>query len=151
MNNEFDLKKYSGVQLKNKRIEKGLTQADLARLLTEFKKGQDDDSVVTRQTISKYENGERGMNLEMISDLSRILEVPVSYFFPSPNYLENTIEVQTTTLFSKTILDDEGFSLEIKTNIPFDDLSLDEQKEIMDSAMEELLALKKEIRQTQSS
>lgn len=146
MSSEITFKKYSGSMLKNLRLEKGLTQQALAQALSNRKKEQHDDMIVTRQTISKYENGERGMNLEMIFDLSAILGVPVNYFFPSTDVFEETILNQTPNMFSKTIVDDEGFSLEIKTPIPFDQLDREEQKEIMDSAMEELIKLKKEIR-----
>lgn len=150
MNNEsaLALKKHSGTKLKNIRVEKGLTQAQLAHKLTELKQKHDKNSIVTRQTISKYENGERGMSLEMIADISSVLDIPVNYFFPNQTTLENTIEKQTTELFSKTIIDEDGYSLEIKTTIPFDNLTIEEQKEIMDSAMEELLEFKKKIRKT---
>lgn len=149
MSGEVVLKKYSGEVLKKLRVEREMTQQMLARELTIFRNGRE-DSVVTRQTISKYENGERGMSLEMISDLSTILKVPVSYFFPNSETLQNTVGRQTTNLYSKTIVDEDGFSLEVKTSVPFDTLDLEVQKEIMDASMEELLEFKKRIRKTQT-
>jgi len=150
MSGDVVLKKYSGSCLRKLRIERNMTQQSLAQELTELKKNYNEPSVVTRQTISKYENGERGMSLETISDLANIFQIPVNYFFPNSGTFNTAVEHQTHNLFSKIIVDDDGFSLEIKTAIPFDELDLEEQKEIMDSSMEELLELKKKIRSNQA-
>ena len=144
MKDEAALKKYSGARLKQIRLEKGMTQQEVAAQLTVLK---NDHTVVTRQTISKYENGERGMNLEVISELSTIFQISVNYFFPNPVFLEDTLKQDTKNLYTKTIADDEGFCLEIKTAVTFDELSLEMQKEITDSAMQELLHLKEKIRE----
>lgn len=150
MKEEIILKKYSGSMLKTIRLERGMTQQVLAHRLSELKHSHHDSTIVTRQTISKYENGERGMNLEMIADLSTVLDVPVNYFFPNPVSLENAMIRQTNNLFSKTVIDDDGFCLEIKTPIPFDELDVVTQKEIMDSSMQELLELKLKIKDSSS-
>ncbi len=149
MSGEIMLKKYSGEVLKKLRVERCMTQQMLAFELTKFRKERD-GAIITRQTISKYENGDRGMNLETISDLAELLHVPVSCFFPNSETLQDTIGKQTTNFYSKTIVDEDGFSLEIKTAIPFDNLDLETQKEMMDASMEELLAFKKRIRKTQT-
>lgn len=56
-------------------------------------------------------------------------------------------EFAETLQYTKTISDEDGYTVEIKTTLPFEKLPKDEQQEMIDSAMEDLLKAKKEIRQ----
>ena len=145
MNNDTFFKNYSGNQLKKIRLENGMTQKEIVNKLVEQKRKRNETSIVTRQTISKYETGERGMSLETISDLANIFKIPVNYFFPNQETLNQQIESSTKEMFSETLGDDENFSIEIKTSVPFYQLSEQDQKKIMDSALEELLTFKDSI------
>lgn len=67
----MQLNKYIGNQIKALRLKRGLTQDDLAEKLN-----------TTRQTISRYENGDRKANQDVLFELSKILNVSINDFFP---------------------------------------------------------------------
>ncbi len=71
-----------GCILKEKRIEKNLTQEELADLL-----------YVTRQTISKWENGLRYPDYETLNKISLILEVSANELLGQSEINNLTIEV----------------------------------------------------------
>ncbi|WP_172923785.1 S24 family peptidase [Streptococcus sp. 1559] len=68
----MDLKKYIGNQIKLFRKSSGFTQDELAQKLN-----------TTKQTISRYEKGERKANQDMLFSLCDILGVSIDDFFPS--------------------------------------------------------------------
>ena len=59
-----------GIRLKQKRIEKNLTQTKVAKALN-----------VTFQQIQKYEKGTNGLSASRMQALSNYFKVPISYFF----------------------------------------------------------------------
>ena len=59
-----------GIRLKQKRIEKNLTQTKVAKVLN-----------VTFQQIQKYEKGTNGLSASRMQALSNYFKVPISYFF----------------------------------------------------------------------
>jgi len=65
-----ELNIHIGIRLKQKRIEKNLTQTKVAKALK-----------VTFQQIQKYEKGTNGLSANRIQALSNYLKVPISYFF----------------------------------------------------------------------
>ena len=67
---ERQLNIHIGIRLKQKRIEKNLTQTKVAKALN-----------VTFQQIQKYEKGTNGLSASKIQALSKYLNVPISYFF----------------------------------------------------------------------
>ena len=67
---ERELNIHIGIRLKQKRIEKNLTQTKVAKALK-----------VTFQQIQKYEKGTNGLSANRIQALSNYLNVPISYFF----------------------------------------------------------------------
>jgi len=67
---EQELNIHIGIRLKQKRIEKNLTQTKVAKTLN-----------VTFQQIQKYEKGTNGLSASKIQALSNYLNVPISYFF----------------------------------------------------------------------
>ena len=70
----MDLKKYIGTQIKTFRKSAGFTQDELAKRLN-----------TTKQTISRYEKGDRKANQDMLFELCDILGVSIDDFFPSQN------------------------------------------------------------------
>lgn len=82
----MDLKKYIGNQIKTFRKSAGFTQDELAKRLN-----------TTKQTISRYEKGERKANQDMLFELCDIFGVSIDDFFPpqkdssSPTFSIQTI------------------------------------------------------------
>ena len=76
----MDLKKYIGNQIKTFRKSAGFTQDELAKRLN-----------TTKQTISRYEKGERKANQDMLFKLCDIFNVSIDDFFPvlSKNAVES--------------------------------------------------------------
>ena len=76
----MDLKKYIGNQIKTFRKSAGFTQDELAKRLN-----------TTKQTISRYEKGERKANQDMLFKLCDIFNVSINDFFPvlSKNAVES--------------------------------------------------------------
>ena len=70
----MDLKKYIGMQIKMFRKSAGFTQDELAKRLN-----------TTKQTISRYEKGDRKANQDMLFELCDIFGVSIDDFFPSQN------------------------------------------------------------------
>ena len=70
----MDLKKYIGNQIKIFRKSAGFTQDELAKRLN-----------TTKQTISRYEKGDRKANQDMLFELCDIFGVSIDDFFPSQN------------------------------------------------------------------
>ena len=79
----MDLKKYIGTQIKTFRKSAGFTQDELAKRLN-----------TTKQTISRYEKGDRKANQDMLFELCDIFGVSIDDFFPSQN--EST-QIPTTS------------------------------------------------------
>ena len=67
---EQKLNIHIGIRLKQKRIEKNLTQTKVAKALN-----------VTFQQIQKYEKGTNGLSASRMQALSNYFKVPISYFF----------------------------------------------------------------------
>ncbi|WP_438835644.1 S24 family peptidase [Streptococcus pluranimalium] len=67
----MELKEYVGNQIKSFRKSKKMTQSELAKLLD-----------TTKQTISRYEKGERKANQDMLFKLCDIFSVTIDDFFP---------------------------------------------------------------------
>jgi len=80
---ERELNIHIGIRLKQKRIEKNLTQTKVAKALK-----------VTFQQIQKYEKGTNGLSANRIQALSNYLNVPISYFFEEFNLENNRIDIQ---------------------------------------------------------
>lgn len=73
-------------QLKRARLEKGLSQKDLA-----------DQVGISRMMISRYEVGSSSISLKQIQKIAETLEKPISYFFgeePQNNSKEVWIEAR---------------------------------------------------------
>ena len=78
MKNNINLRNYAANKLKYLREINNMTQDELAEKLSNRI-----DKEVKRQTISLYENGERGMNQDVLFALSDIFDISINVFFPS--------------------------------------------------------------------
>lgn len=92
----MDLSKYIGGKIKFYRELNNLTQDDLAEELN-----------TTRQSISRYENGDRKANQDVLFELADLFNISINKFFPEIKLvppLETVID-KTTSIMRK--LDDE--------------------------------------------
>lgn len=67
----MEIKKFIGEKIKYYRERRGLTQEDLAKRLN-----------ISRQSISRYESGDRATNQDFLFELADIFEVNIDDFFP---------------------------------------------------------------------
>ena len=87
----MDLKKYIGNQIKTFRKSAGFTQDELAKRLN-----------TTKQTISRYEKGDRKANQDMLFELCDIFGVSIDDFFPSQNEaLQSPTAPQIQTIYDE--------------------------------------------------
>ncbi|HFH9163572.1 TPA: S24 family peptidase [Streptococcus agalactiae] len=95
----MELNQYVGNKIKQFRLEKKLTQTQLADLLD-----------TTKQTISRYEKGDRKANQDVLFALSDLFEKTIDDFFP-PISKETAVQLQqqssTTEINNKVALLDE--------------------------------------------
>lgn len=68
----MSLQRYVGEKIKEFRLKRGMSQEELADLLG-----------TTKQTVSRYETGERKANQDVLFKLSDIFKVSIDDFFPS--------------------------------------------------------------------
>lgn len=80
----MDLKKHIGERIKLYRESQGMSQDDLATLLE-----------TTKQSVSRYERGDRQANQDVLFHLSKIFKVSVDDFFP---VIENLKNIEQTTV-----------------------------------------------------
>lgn len=121
--------------LKHFRVQSGMTQDDLGKKL-----GKD------YSTIGKWENGTRSPSMEDAITISEIFDIPLQDLVGKD--FNNLIKrLDDDYKYTKTISDDEDYSIEIRTTLPFEQIPKDEQQEMIDTVMEELLKVKKEARQ----
>lgn len=67
----MDLKLYIGNKIKHLRTLHGMTQTELAEKL-----------FTTKQTVSRYENGQRSADQDVLFELCEIFNVSINDFFP---------------------------------------------------------------------
>lgn len=75
----MELSNYVGQQIKKWRNIRGMGQDELAEKLG-----------TTKQTISRYENGDRKANQDVLFELSAILNVSINEFFPKKESIHDT-------------------------------------------------------------
>lgn len=89
-----DLKLYIGEKIKEFRLANGMSQEDLAEELN-----------TTKQSVSRYENGDRQANQDILFKLAEIFKKRVDDFFPP-------IEKEYSVLDRLNDLSDEKFNIE---------------------------------------
>ena len=72
---------YVGQRIRDKRNERGMSQTEVANAIG-----------VTFQQVQKYERGTNRVGASRLFDLSRILSVPIQYFFAGLNDQSTPIE-----------------------------------------------------------
>lgn len=95
MKNDIDLRKYAGNIIKKLREHRNMTQDELAEELN-----------TTRQAVSRYENGDRGVSQDLLFKLASIFKVPIDEFFPPINdvYIKQEIsEKEEIELLKETL------------------------------------------------
>lgn len=100
MKNESDLRKYAGRVIRKLRERKNMSQDELAEQLN-----------ITRQAISRYENGDRGVNQDLLFQLASIFDVKIDEFFPplNNNYSKQKITKEEEFNLLKDTLKKKGF------------------------------------------
>ena len=73
---------FSGIRLKEKRIEKNLNQSEIANKLD-----------INRASYSKWESGKSIPNQKNLTALAKILDVPVTYFESEYNIVNNYLQL----------------------------------------------------------
>src|SRR5690625_352932 len=84
----MDLKRFIGMQIKEMRLARGMDQEQLGKKLN-----------TTKQSISRYENGERQANQDILFNLAKIFNVSIDYFFPQRRDENNDLIKEPTTLY----------------------------------------------------
>lgn len=118
----MELNKFIGMKIKSFRESRSMTRDELAELLN-----------TTRQSISRYENGERKANQDLLFELASIFKVSLDDFFPVRNLYDQTnitkvtpenmvaIPVIGTIACGDPILADEniiGYRYHLKDKLP---------------------------------
>lgn len=83
----MELNKYVGAKIKQFRLEKKLTQSQLADYLN-----------TTKQTISRYENGDRKANQDVLFELTELFEKSIDDFFPNQTVNQKSTPSNITPL-----------------------------------------------------
>lgn len=80
----MELNNFVGEQIKKWRLLRNMNQEELAERLN-----------TTKQTVSRYEKGERKANQDVLFDLAKILNVSINEFFPK---IENKTDKKLETI-----------------------------------------------------
>ncbi|WP_427137247.1 helix-turn-helix domain-containing protein [Psychrobacillus psychrodurans] len=80
----MELNNFVGEQIKKWRLVRNMNQEELAERLN-----------TTKQTVSRYEKGERKANQDVLFELAKILNVSINEFFPKT---ENESDKKIETL-----------------------------------------------------
>lgn len=117
-------------RLRKLREEKKISQLELAKFLN-----------ISQQALSKWEQNISQPDNNVLIILSNYFDVSVDYLLGKSDNKN-----PSNGLYTKTITDEDGYSIEIKTEVPFNELSKEKQQDMIDVAMEKLFEVKKEIK-----
>ena len=140
-----------GKKIKEARAQINMLQSELASRFNEdynqyaIEKKLPQKSI-DKRTISNWENGISSPNVEYLPILCKILNTDINYL------LDFTVsnEIKNKLIYKKKVDLDDGNFIEISTPQPWDQLTEEQQKEIMDSVIEESVKLKKEVNKKES-
>ncbi len=110
----MDLKKYIGIKIKELRIKKDINQEQLAELLG-----------TTKQTVSRYEKGDRQANQDILFKLSDIFNVSVDYFFPPKQNTSDEFEKALRMTENLNVKDMEFLNHLIEKTLSMDETERD--------------------------
>ena len=135
-----------GENIKEARKKIEMLQSELANRFNEdyneyAKKKNLPLKTIDKRTISNWENGISSPNAEYLPVLCKILNIDINnlFGFTIPQELENKM------IYKKKFKLEDGNFIEISTPKPWNELSDEERKEIMDSIIEESIKIKKEV------
>lgn len=118
-------------RLRKLREEKKISQLELAKFLN-----------ISQQALSKWEQNISQPDNNVLIILSNYFDVSVDYLLGKSDNKN-----PSNGLYTKTITDEDGYSIEIKTEVPFNELSKEKQQDMIDVAMEKLFEVKKAIKE----
>jgi transcriptional regulator with XRE-family HTH domain len=96
-----------GRQLRTQRVLLGLSQAALAKKFD-----------ISFQQLQKYETGTNRISVSRLWQASRILDVPISYFFEGPDGKADTAtDILSTRAGLELVRDFEGCSEEVRKTV----------------------------------
>lgn len=121
-------------RLRKLREEKKISQLELAKFLN-----------ISQQALSKWEQNISQPDNNVLIILSNYFDVSVDYLLGKSDNKN-----PSNGLYTKTITDEDGYSIEIKTEVPFNELSKEKQQDMIDVAMEKLFEVKKEIKENKN-
>lgn len=126
MSNKFNIDKYIGNKIKYYREKKNVSQKELGEFLN-----------TTSQTISRYESGTRGTNQDVLFALADYFGISINEFFP-PTSSKNVTTIATD--------DETGYKVQLLSNEPYENLTKEEQEELIEMAMDQLYEMKKNLK-----
>ena len=121
-------------RLRKLREEKKISQLELAKFLN-----------ISQQALSKWEQNISQPDNNVLIILSNYFDVSVDYLLGKSDNKN-----PSNGLYTKTITDEDGYSIEIKTEVPFSELPKEKQQDMIDVAMEKLFEVKKEIKENKN-
>lgn len=146
------MENFFSINLKKLRTEQGLSQSELARRTENICKILNNENSVTKfkpitqGSIARWEANENSPSIDNVFLLSKTLKVPIIQLLDSG---DESFSNNQNNFRKKIVLEDDS-SIEIITEVPWDHLTEEEQKEIMDSVIEESVKLKKEVNKKES-
>ncbi len=140
-----------GENIKDARKRMNMLQSDLAdnfnKHYNEYAKKKNLPlKTIDKRTISNWENEISSPNVEYLPILCKILNTDINdlFGFVIPKDLEEK------TIYKKRINLEDGNFAEISTQKKWEELTEEEQKEIMDSVIEESIKIKRESNKKES-
>lgn len=139
------MENFFSANLKKIRTSQGISQSELARRTERMCNVLNEENSttkfkpITQGSIARWEAGENSPSIDNVFLLSKTLKVPIIKLLDSLDESDNNTQV-----FRKKILLEDGSSIDIVTEKPWEQLSEEQQKEIMDSVIEESVKIKKE-------
>ena len=102
-------------RLKELRLEKGLTQKQLA-----------EKAYISEISIRKYENGERKPKIEVLETFTKIFDVQIDYLLGKSNYKNFEEKLQNKNGFSEIVIEltDEKNSKKFAKRLTYGELAL---------------------------
>lgn len=139
------------VNIKNARIRKKWSQQDLTDkynqlVLETNKKKNTNFRTIGRTAITHWETGRYTPDIDSIPFLCELLEISADDLLDIDNLLAN----QNKETYKKEFELENGMIISLLTEVPWEQLTEHEQKEIMDSVIEESIKIKKEVNKKES-
>jgi|SRR5699024_17523 len=120
----MDLKEYIGYKIKDLRNMRNMSQEELAEELE-----------TTKQTVSRYENGKRQANQDILFKLSSVFDVSIDYFFPQTTP-DSMVAENTATYTATSTKEYNYFPVGVAAGLPENIESVNAEKiSIPDSVM----------------